>query len=248
MIYCICTILHEKLWSENVYHTKLVENLFKKGNELDNDGWKKYSFFSLNYDILLDNALLKLSDNYPNFWTDVDYAIQFRNEGDDWRPPRKEKVYLLKLHGSLNWLYCPTCNSIKITPKDKGVMKIYTHSEICEKDKSNQRALIIPPTWQKVYDNPYLVSIWLKAEQLLRIANKVIFIGYSMPESDIHIKYLMKKSLYRNKQPFTEIVVIDREGKDQNSEEYLRYKRLFGQIQYHPVGFENFSENVKNYI
>ena len=127
-------------------------------------------------------------------------------------------------------------------------MSIFTKSEVCEKDRSNQKALIIPPTWQKVYDNPYLVSIWLRAERSLQKASKVIFIGYSLPDSDVHIKYLLKKSLYRSRGNQPEIVVVDRTGNDRSSSEYYRYKRLFGEIDYQPIGFEEFTKTVGNFV
>lgn len=237
LIYCICSILNEKLRNPSKNHSNLIMTLFK-----ERDRWKNYGFISLNYDILLDNALIKLGDTDKDDFIDLDYGISFRNEGMGWRRPRHEKVYLLKLHGSLNWLYCPTCNSIKITPKDKGAMRIFTHSELCDKDYSNQKVLIIPPTFQKLYDNPYLSSIWLQAERMLREASKVIFIGYSMPESDVHIKYLLKKSLFRENSKNPEIIVIDQKGKNENSLVFKRYKRLFGKINYQPIGFENFTE------
>ena len=31
-------------------------------------------------------------------------------------------MQLFKPHGSLNWLFCPTCNELEITPKEKGVV------------------------------------------------------------------------------------------------------------------------------
>jgi hypothetical protein len=197
---------------------------------------------------LLDNALIRLGEEGRNDYVDLDYGIEFRNEGTDWRCPRSVRVYLLKLHGSLNWLFCPTCNTIKITPKEKGVMRIFTHSEVCENDSSMQKALIIPPTWQKVYDNPHLVSIWLRAEKILRDAERIFFIGYSMPEADVHIKYLLKKSLFRRRGRHPEIVVIDQVGHTEDSPEYTRYRRLFGDIQYYPIGFENFAVNVGDYL
>ena len=246
LIYCICTILNEKLWTKNIHHKKLVNSIFSEPNK-----WNKYSFISLNYDILLDNALLSLGyDEYSDNdnYVDLDYGVKFRNTGTTWREAKERKTFLLKLHGSLNWLFCPTCNSIKITPKEKGVMKIFTNSEVCERDRSHQKALIIPPTWQKVYDNPHLVSIWLNAEQELRKAKKVIFIGYSMPDADVHIKYLMKKALYTEKTKKPEIIVVDRARKTEASEEYTRYKRLFGKITYLPIGFKKFAEDVSSYI
>ncbi len=242
LIYCICSVIHEKLLENNKYHVSLTNNLLQ-----NDDDWKHFAFISLNYDILLDNALVKLGDGSKANPVDLDYAASFRNEGTDWRSPSERKVYLLKLHGSLNWLFCPTCNSIRITPKEKGVMRIFTHSEVCEKDGSRQRALIIPPTFQKIYDNPFLVAIWHKAERLLREANRVIFVGYSMPESDVHIKYLLKKSLFRTEGSFPKIIVIDRKGKNRKSAEYAVYKRLFGQIDYKPIGFEDFVVQARDF-
>ncbi|CAG0986645.1 hypothetical protein METP3_02398 [Methanosarcinales archaeon] len=64
-----------------------------------------------------------------------------------------------------------------------------------------------------------------------------------MPASDVHIKYLLKKSLFRGNPPHPEIIVIDREDKKENSAVFKRYKRLFGKINYQPIGFENFSKN-----
>jgi hypothetical protein len=78
---------------------------------------------------------------------------------------------------------------------------------------------------------------------MLREASKVFFIGYSMPASDVHIKYLLKKSLFRGNPPHPEIIVIDREDKNENSAIFKRYKRLFGKINYQPIGFDNFSKN-----
>ena len=250
LIYCICSVLNEKLSTENILHRELIDKLFS------NEKWQNYNFISLNYDILLDNALMMLGDdNY--MWNtnladpiDLDYGIKFRNEGLDWRKPGKRKVPLLKLHGSLNWLYCPTCNSIKINPYDKRrIMNVFTNSIPCEKDLSNQNMLIIPPTWQKVYDNPYFVQIWLMGERILQKASKIFIIGYSMPESDMNVRYLMKKSLFRgNGEKHPEVIIIDKKGKDEDSDSYKRYKRLFGEINYQPIGFKNYVEKINDFL
>lgn len=242
LIYCICKILDENLQSPKGYHKKFVDNLLVMYPDL----WKKCSFISLNYDILLDNELTKLVDSASNI--DLNYGIQFRN--NDWRNPREQNVRLLKLHGSLNWLYCPTCNSIKITPKEKGVMKIYTQSENCESDfckgRSKQKPIVVPPTFTKAYGNPFLVSIWLQAEIVLQKATTVCFIGYSMPEADIHIQYLLKKSLFRQDGNKPKIIVVNPDPKNKTT--HKRYQRLFGEVKYLQIGFEEFALQPDKYL
>ncbi|WP_407282369.1 SIR2 family protein [Methanolobus sp. WCC1] len=255
LIYCVCAVLYEKLkegWTPD-NHNEFIMRLFRHRNQ-----WEKYSFISLNYDILLDNALTNLGEG--NTPIDLDYGFRFRNQEkrhenkredkDTWYIPREKKVFLFKLHGSLNWLYCQTCNSIKITPKEKGVMKIYTHSEHCDspscKGKSEQKPIIVPPTFTKAYDNPFLVSIWLQAEKILQNATRVYFIGYSMPEADIHIQYLLKKSLFRQNGNEPKIIVVNIDSRDGYT--HRRYQRLFGDVEYLHMGFEDFVLQSENYL
>ena len=88
LIYCICAILDKKLRRVKGFHKEFIQSLYSLN---DTDNWRKFSFISLNYDILLDNALLRLTEK-ENF-VDVDYAIEFRNEGINWSPPRDRHVH-----------------------------------------------------------------------------------------------------------------------------------------------------------
>ena len=126
-------------------------------------------------------------------------------------------------------------------------MRIWTEFETCERDHALQRPLIIPPTWQKNYDNPHLAAIWLKAEELLGDTERILFVGYSLPESDVSIRYLLKKSLFRCKYK-PEIAVVTEKGKDESSEEYKRYRRLFGRISFESIGFEKLAEDPTMYL
>ena len=40
------------------------------------------------------------------------------------------------------------------------------------------------------------------------------------------------------------ITVIDKKGKSSDSEEAIRYRRLFGDIDYQPIGFEAFAATI----
>jgi len=72
------------------------------------------------------SSITFLTKLYPDYH--LDYGIDFVNfeRINDWKRPHKNKaVVLLKIHGSLNWLYCPTCNHIELTPKEKGAIKAF---------------------------------------------------------------------------------------------------------------------------
>ena len=54
--------------------------------------------------------------------------------------------------------------------------------------------VIVPPTWAKG-THPEVVPAWKTAYQVLRDTNHIRFIGYSLPESDSYIKYLLKSAV-----------------------------------------------------
>lgn len=241
LVYCVAAILRIMIEGKTddlviKYHRKFIANIFG----VDANIHPEYtSFVSLNYDILLDSALLELY----NKW-DVDYGIKFRNFND----PRPNKgIKLLKLHGSLNWKFCPVCNDMELHLGGKIADKIITQKIRCDKDNVPQRPVIIPPTWLKVYDNAYITKIWLEAEHVLRRATEVFFIGYSLPESDFHIRYLLKKALYR-KEGNPRIIVITDPKNRQGSSLHKRYRRFFGSVKLEPIGFEGFADKARVYI
>jgi len=243
LLYAVCNIIDRKLRRSGTIHRSFVQNL------VDHQSFShdRYVFLSLNYDILLDNALAALRDQKG---LDLDYGLEFTNFGQDWFRPREDRsILLLKLHGSLNWIWCPTCNSIRVGRGKKIVLGIWTESTKCENDRTLQEPLIILPAWHKSYDNSHISNIWLKAERALREAEKVFFVGCSLRESDVQVRYLTKKSLFRD--PTVPVVVIDkkrkksdgRQGEIKNS-----YRRLFGNVEYLPIGFKHFADNPYKYL
>ena len=154
------------------YHRKLVRNLQTDGQLSCTD------FISLNYDILLDNALIR-QDITP------DYHIEFD-------PPfileTGEHASILKLHGSLNWRYCPTCRSVLHTGTQKGTGG--THG----KCRTPTIPIMIPPTYFKALSNLYLRQIWHAAEKVLVECQRLVFCGYSFPDTDVHVRYLLKRT------------------------------------------------------
>jgi hypothetical protein len=246
LMYAVCQILNEQLRAKGRIHRIFMQNLVNHTSFAPDE----YCFLSLNYDLLLDNAI---ADQRVRRHLDLDYGIDFRNFDVDWfRPRREQSILLLKLHGSLNWIWCPTCNSVKVGRGKKIVLEIWTEFTECENDHTLQEPLIILPAWFKSYDNPHISTIWLKAEKALREAERVFFVGCSLRESDSRVRYLLKKSLFRPDGPSAAVVVVDkrRDMEDEVAGEKLKeaYKTLFGEIDYQPVGFEHFARDLHNYL
>jgi len=205
-------------------------------------------FVSTNYDILIDNAL---TEEHAH-GTDLDYGVEFRNfdrPGDWSRPSLDSRVQLFKPHGSLNWLFCPTCNELEITPKEKGVvtriLSITNFSKAaCQHCGSIYTPLIVPPTFYKDMNNVFLSAIWNRTDITLRKVNHVIFCGYSFPDADIHIKYLLKRAQTNRNGRLIFTVFNHYPGKDpkEAERERYRYERFLGcEVEYTTKSFSEFA-------
>jgi NAD-dependent SIR2 family protein deacetylase len=210
---------------------------------------------SLNYDIIIDWALCKRfwPDQYD--WVELDYGIDYRVYLPGGQRPSLEfvqpgPVKLFKIHGSLNWALCPTCGVVYVGPPllGKSVRDTFAegHPARCaERNHAPLEPLLITPTYLKSYARPQLSLIWHRAESALRRAGEVVFVGYSMPEADYHIKYLLQKALYRNPRPKITVVDYKEPDPEQQTLEEKRYTRLFGPaFAYDTRGFEHYVGNV----
>lgn len=204
------------------------------------------AFISLNYDILIDNALTEL---HPGI--DIDYGVEFTNYHREcnWQIPRREcSVFLLKLHGSLNWLYCPTCISLTLTPREREVARLVEHTIPCAQCGMPMAPIITPPTFLKGMKNYFLNQIMHTSYEVLKNAKRIIFCGYSFPDADLLVRYLLKR-LELNYDPRPDILVLNSyEGKRQASKvlEEQRYKRFFrnkDQVRYLDMTFSDFCRN-----
>jgi len=239
LVFLIAEILHEKLKNTGDLHRELVRNL-------DRAGWlNATAFISLNYDILIDNGLLdeRGADGF-------DYAVPFVNQprpGGGRRP-----VPLFKLHGSLNWLYCSTCRDLQITPHEKGVMRLKWEPQdaVCQRCENPRSPIVIPPTFFKVLSNLLLRSIWDEAERECLSARRLIFCGYSFPDADVHVRYLLKRMEVNGGTTPEVFVVNNHAGKDRAmiSQEQWRYQRFFinkRSVHYTALSFEDFAKEPR---
>jgi len=140
---------------------------------------------TFNYDTLLEDSLslLNIPFNYGFDASSVNYhesalCVQANSTPDD--------LQVLKLHGSMNWAD-PLSSDGKI--------EIFgTYKDIRSNDR---RAYLVPPTWRKVFGGG-LTEVWGKAITALTEATRIIIIGFSMPSTDVHFKYLLAAGLRDN--------------------------------------------------
>jgi hypothetical protein len=86
----------------------------------------------------------------------------------------------LKLHGSLNWRYCPRCNCVALKWADT-----YQEAVKCLECSGDAEVILVPPGKGKSrHLAGALIPVWKKAEERLSQASEIIIIGYSFRESD----------------------------------------------------------------
>jgi hypothetical protein len=100
--------------------------------------------------------------------------------------------------------------------------------------------------------NVFLSMIWNKTENALREVDHVIFCGYSCPDADMHIKYLLKRmqTNRENSRAVRFTLINHHEGKDekQAKDEEARYKRFFGDnVKDTRKSFEDFAKAPKEF-
>ncbi|MEZ6136980.1 MAG: SIR2 family protein [Pirellulaceae bacterium] len=173
---------------------------------------KKCTCITFNYDDLLDEALWRSSptlDPRVSWSPDWGYGFPCRMSEAcvrqlSIRPAHRDSLLLLKMHGSVNW-------RIPIgTARPYGIESIRHHESWYwqghEHDKVSlesldpffvQEPMIVPPVLSKVELNeqPVLQLTWRHAIDSLENASRVIFIGYSLPRTDIAAETLFREGV-----------------------------------------------------
>lgn len=197
---------------------------------------------STNYDIVMDNALFTRDS--------VNYGLAIRHQlyKGGVRPGQVVRSYeshtsslipdhtiphdripLLKLHGSLNWLYCPRCDELDVTLQKKGAVTILADPGAgrCTMSSCTSRyeTILVGPSLEQRYENRVLKETWAYAEQALQDAHTLVIIGYSLPEADYLIRAMLARHFSRRSEKMH--VVDIRADKTRDQELEKRYRRLF---------------------
>ena len=85
---------------------------------------------------------------------------------------------------------------------------------------------IIPPIWNKSISE-HMLPRWQKAYKCLSEADYIVFLGYSLPETDNYVKFLLASAIGGSQsERLRKIYVIDKDEKGT----YSRYKTMFSAL------------------
>lgn len=181
------------------------------------------TIITFNQDLIIEKSIesLKSITKYSHVeWSIKDtYEINFKEIKRVKRNPRftethkPNSIRILKLHGSLNWIYNVRSGS---DPKNSirnphGALYCANSTEIFTnlshkngKKRTQLIPLVIPPIFEKfsLYKN-HLNPLWSKAEEKISEATRLIIFGYSFPDGDFASKSLLRRSFFRNSNLFT---------------------------------------------
>lgn len=150
------------------------------------------SALTFNYDVGVDQGF---------YWHQmpIDYGLEEGAQAD--------AVPVLKLHGSLNWGRCRTCN--RVVPwtlpmyfREFSFRNLFDHKTVRMAIGSQLESLkhcdapvaadpvLVPPTWNKTEYHRAIGSVWSRAARELREADSILVFGFSLPPSDAFFSYL----------------------------------------------------------
>lgn len=209
---------------------------------------------TFNYDDVLDKALWKCHEVYETsnsnvYWhPDGGYGFFCRPSESCILDPRrckdKTSMLLLKLHGSVNWRVRrgssqpysidkivhdePWLSSNRSSKPDTNDIELHLEPE----------PFIVPPVLVKsvLVEQPILRLIWSLAYSKLKEAKRIVFIGYSLPVTDIAADFLFSEAI----QSDCEISVVNL-AHDEDEKEQIRnvYRKVFPRIADDQFDFRN---------
>lgn len=150
-----------------------------------------------NYDCCMDLALTESDIPFS-------YQIEFANPGA-LPAAAGDKSPLIKLHGSLNWFYCETCQDVHWIdiqqtvgddPDDKAP---YPVIGVCRGCGGQRRGLLVPPLAMKFDVAPPLNPLIDKAALSFADADVIVVVGFSFADADLYIYRMVSKAMQASK-------------------------------------------------
>lgn len=205
-------------------------------------------FISLNWDVSLEAVMEEChSDSSISYGHGI-YPARFSENSrliEMMKTDESAMAKIVKMHGSINWLYCDCCRRVFWFPASE-VLRIADQILTDAEWKRIRPGAKPGPRWQcnrcsgvdlgtriatfsyrKALDFPMFQISWLRAEDALRRSGRWVFIGYSLPGADYEFKQLLKR-VEVSKRNRPEILAISGGARDAVDKTLLNYKRFFG--------------------
>ena len=105
----------------------------------------------------------------------------------------------------------PECEEIFLD--DKSVAHKYPRESCLTRCGGMRQPLIIPPSPQKGEHLKTIQTLWRRAANLLEEADKIVIVGYSLPDADVAAKELLRASV----EEVEEFVIVTRSPRSLHS-------------------------------
>jgi hypothetical protein len=199
------------------------------------------AFDAIYPECLIDYCLDFVNFRHPNAGLPFDWWIDSKKPTEHFEYSRLTRIKLLKIHGSLNWKYCSCCGQIALTPWQHQYnlkldsFKSFIDAQIteCPFDGTKLTSLLQLPTHLKSNNNFIFSKLYDEASYLVGNAKQLVFVGYSFPEADVHIRALVRRCFSED----GKIVVIN---KSRAKDLKHRYEGLARNVDYYEYTFERF--------
>jgi RNase P subunit RPR2 len=206
------------------------------------------AFICTNWDTVLEARLSDLFKVGTFDYRCSAASAHFPSENDAKIPEAAQtgaqRIPVVKMHGSTNWLYCDNCRRILWFPAEQSVR---VAGQLLRKrdweiiDPEGQREIeryrctrcqgdtlgtrLATFSYLKALDFPMFQKSWFSAEEILRAAKRWVFIGYSLPAADFEFKFLLKRLQLSRHRPVSFVVISGGSGADRA---FWNYQRFFG--------------------
>lgn len=210
------------LWKKSKsQYCEYLSEIFSKLTPVDN-------IVSFNWDTIADFTLARLqNEQYKNY-------LSIMNDNNLSVEKYVDKGLFLKLHGSINWAVCKNrkCRfyeQARLPFKNTTLPDYYltNGSKCCGCGHDRISVGIVPPLSNKlIHKDQFLHKLWLIAREKLPNVGKIVFVGYSFPQTDFYSEWLFRQLYFVTSTP-PEIVIINPEMQNCNSVIYKRYHNIF---------------------
>ena len=144
---------------------------------------------SFNWDLVLEQQL------FGDSVTPAEYGFDQEHSGP----------ILLKPHGSLNWYAGKLGRGIVSDKREllysEGDSEVYMFKYFRQpKGKQTYMPLIIPPVFNKSFSESVFTYLWRRSVSALSTAKKVTFLGYSLPEADLHARFIIRCGFHNQRE------------------------------------------------
>lgn len=209
------------------------------------------TLISLNYDLILEYSLIEAQGEHGPSMEDLKiyrlgkvlqpFQFRFHNISPLSAELMMGEGHFLKLHGSLNWFYCPQegCMNNKYFSHTNDINEIreVPINALCNACGKGLQRVIVPPTMNKVFKQfPKMGLLWSIAHREIMFSQRIIMIGISLAESDYYFRWLLKSATSKTN---PEVIVVN-----SDSDIISKVEQLFA----YKFDKENYFFSLDNYL